>query len=91
MVEFGQDNVGSVGLTGTRVKYSGGRGRLTIQQLINKGEIGKTFDPNKDVTELPKVLLNFNEVASVDAMIDVLKKVKEFMEAPDPDAYTYAA
>lgn len=81
-VEFGKNGIGSVGL-------SGRRGTLTIQQLINECGIGNVIHPN-DISELPKVILQFNEASSVEALIKVLEKVKEMMDEPEFPAYCYA-
>ncbi len=82
-VEFGKNGIGSVGLLG-------GRGVLTIQELVNECQIGKPFDKEKDISELPKVILQFNEVSSVESLIKVLEKVKEKMIEPEFPAYCYA-
>lgn len=82
-VQFGTGKKGSVGLTGRR-------GSLTIQQLCNSCEIGQPFDVKTDVSELPKVELNFTETSSVDSLIKVLEEVKRRMEAPDPNVLAYA-
>lgn len=82
-ITFGSEGKGAVGLIGRR-------GSLTIQQLINIAQIGSGFDINKDVSELPKVIMKFNQTESIDALIEVLLKVKEKMNEPDPLAYAYA-
>lgn len=82
-IQFGNGKIGSVGLNGCR-------GYMTIQQLVNDVEIGTPFDPSKDVSELPKVVLNFTETSSIDALIKVLQNVKEKMNAPDPNQWAYA-
>lgn len=82
-VHFGKDGVGTVGLNGKR-------GVLVIQELISVVKIGEKFDTTKDISELPKVILQFNEVSSVEAMIKVLEHVKRIMEEPEYPAYCYA-
>jgi hypothetical protein len=92
-VQFGKDGVGAVGLTvGVEtVNMIATSGRLTIQQLVSGDfKIGKPFDPVKDITELPKIDLNFTDLASVDAMIDCLKHLRYKMEYPMP-IYCYCA
>ncbi len=87
-VQFGKDGIGSIGLT-VRVGQFTANGKLTMQQLISELKIGDPFDPAKDITELPKVELLFTDPASVEAMINCLKKLKHNMEYPYP-AYCYA-
>jgi hypothetical protein len=91
-VQFGKDGIGAVGLT-ARVTTAGmkvSEGRFTIQQLINEIKIGQPFDPEKDITELPKVDLIFTDLASVDVMIKGLKELRFKMEYPMP-IYCYCA
>jgi hypothetical protein len=82
-VTFGKDGIGTIGLIGKR-------GAMTMQQLINECEIGKPFDMAKDVSELPKVILEFNEISSVESLIKVLERVKEKMQEPEYPTYCYA-
>jgi len=82
-IQFGTNGKGSVSLAARR-------GTLTIQQLLTELNIGDRPDLDRDVQELPKVVLNFNEVASVEAMIRTLEKVKQFMQEPDPMQLCYA-
>jgi hypothetical protein len=82
-VQFGTDKIGSIGLTGKR-------GCLVMQQLKNEVMIGQPFDIGKDITELPKVVLNFTEISSVEALIKTLEKVKEKMSEPEFPPYAYA-
>lgn len=81
-IEFGKNGIGSVGL-------SGRRGSMTIQQLVTECGIGNIIHPN-DISELPKVILQFNEVSSVDALIKVLEHVRDKMNEPEFPAYCYA-
>jgi hypothetical protein len=80
-VTFGKDGIATIGLIDRK-------GKVIMQHLVNESRIGKSFDITKDVSEFPKVVLEFNEVSSVDSLIKVLEKVKEKMQVPE--YYYYA-
>lgn len=91
-VKFGKGGIGTVGLTASVsiVGVEATDAKLTIQQLITEGiVIGSTFDKTKDITELPKVELKFNDQKSVDAMIECLQRLRQMMDYPFP-IYCYA-
>lgn len=82
-VQFGKEGIGSVGLTGKN------GGVLTIQQLTKTDLLIGGIPEDGDIAELPKVVLNFTDTKSIDALIEVLTRTKYKMIYPYP-SYCYA-
>jgi hypothetical protein len=67
-VKTGQHRKGTVGLRAEN-------NTLTIKNLINEVEIGAEWE-DSDVSEEPKVVLEFNSIASVEALQSCLDTIK---------------
>lgn len=70
-IQFGTGKIGSVGLNAMR-------GKLIIQQLANEVEIGNRYE-SSDLLDSPIVIFNFNEISSIDSLIEALEFVKRKM------------
>lgn len=85
-VKFGTGDKASIG-----VSVNGSQGnKVTLQQLSTDKTIGDKIDITKDVSELPKVVLDFTNVNSVNALIGALEAVRRNMLMPPSPNYADA-
>jgi len=74
-VEFAQDDIGTIAVNGKS-------NTLTLQELAVIGrKVGEDLKEG-DVTELPKIEMNFHNADSVDVMIEALKVIKNNIQYP---------